>query len=563
MLVKEMVQSACQGNLDAFSALVEIYQDMAVGYAWSVLGDFHLAQDAAQEAFIQAYLNLPRLRDPGAFAGWLRKIVFSCCTRIIRRLRTVASLEGAAEAADSWGDPQAALERRLLGAEVSEAVAALSGELRSVLVLYHVRDYSYRQIAAFLDIPETTVTYRLHQARKKVRKGLMTLVEERVSQVRVSGDNGFRRKIIQGIPKIGWYQGGSDCPEDIPFPAVMRTVLRFLGEDWGVKTISSHGSSWNLDLGMTKFAAIGGCSFRWLWQILESNCTDAEYAEVEPELPYARVLAAAGFDYRMLLKDSFAAGWQGERLLSPDAARELVTRSIDAGKPVIALGLVGPPEPCIITGYDEEGAVVTGWSYFQEERDRNPDLDFEPSGYFRKRDWYACIFGLVLIGERVQKLPPAKICKDTLTWAVELMHTPRVGRFPTGFEGYASWAAALARDEDFPSADRERLAMGMTVLEPAIWDLAERRWYGAMYLEQMAEEFPGLRAQFMEAAGHFQAIHDLMWSINGLLRKTREDTGLERLADPAVRRDIIGIIHKALDRDRQGADILAKLAAAL
>lgn len=69
-----------------------MFQDMAVGYAWSVLGDYFLAQDAAQEAFIQAYVNLPRLKEPGAFAGWLRRIVFSCCTRIIRRRNNSCTL---------------------------------------------------------------------------------------------------------------------------------------------------------------------------------------------------------------------------------------------------------------------------------------------------------------------------------------------------------------------------------------------------------------------------------------------------------------------------------------
>lgn len=136
MGIKALVSMACDGDMDAFSALMDRFQDMAIGYAWSLLGDYHLAQDAAQEAFTLAYLNLARLRDPNAFAGWLRKIVFTCCTRIIRRSKPEVSLDSAEPAMDPW-EPQSLLDRRLLGEEIGAAVAGLPGQLRSVLILYH------------------------------------------------------------------------------------------------------------------------------------------------------------------------------------------------------------------------------------------------------------------------------------------------------------------------------------------------------------------------------------------------------------------------------------------
>src|SRR5918997_2240361 len=79
------------GRQEAFGALVERYQDAAYGYAYSLLGDRHLAQDAAQEAFLSAYRNLGALRVPGAFPGWLRRIVRTHCLRL-RRARTPACL---------------------------------------------------------------------------------------------------------------------------------------------------------------------------------------------------------------------------------------------------------------------------------------------------------------------------------------------------------------------------------------------------------------------------------------------------------------------------------------
>ena len=68
--LKTLVVRAQEGNLEAYSALVRRFQDMAVGYAYSLLGDFHLAEDAAQEAFVGLYLDLHRLREPASFLGW-------------------------------------------------------------------------------------------------------------------------------------------------------------------------------------------------------------------------------------------------------------------------------------------------------------------------------------------------------------------------------------------------------------------------------------------------------------------------------------------------------------
>ena len=62
---------------------------MTLRCSYSLLGDFHLAEDAAQEAFIRAFADLQRLRNPEAFAGWFRRIVFMRCSVFINRAGTV------------------------------------------------------------------------------------------------------------------------------------------------------------------------------------------------------------------------------------------------------------------------------------------------------------------------------------------------------------------------------------------------------------------------------------------------------------------------------------------
>ncbi|MGE5559752.1 MAG: RNA polymerase sigma factor, partial [Chloroflexota bacterium] len=88
--------------MSAFDTLVRRFQDMAVGYAYSLLEDFHLAQDAAQDAFVQAFLRLPQLREPEAFPRWFKTVVFTCCSRITRRKQLVfTDHDGLAESASS------------------------------------------------------------------------------------------------------------------------------------------------------------------------------------------------------------------------------------------------------------------------------------------------------------------------------------------------------------------------------------------------------------------------------------------------------------------------------
>ena len=68
-----LVLRSQSGDVAAFEALVARFEGMAVSYATSLLGDFHLAEDAAQEAFVSAYLELATLQEPRAFTVWFRR----------------------------------------------------------------------------------------------------------------------------------------------------------------------------------------------------------------------------------------------------------------------------------------------------------------------------------------------------------------------------------------------------------------------------------------------------------------------------------------------------------
>jgi len=171
---------------------------MAVGYGYSVLGDWHLAEDAAQEAFVSAYHGLSQLREPGAFPGWFRTVVFKHCHRLVRNKRVVtAPLDRALQVVDRFPSPVEHAEQREQHDYVAAAIRALSDQQRSVVTLFYISDYSCAEIAAFLDIPVATVKTRLYAARKQLHKRMLYVIHDNLSDQRPSRDDRFAERVLR------------------------------------------------------------------------------------------------------------------------------------------------------------------------------------------------------------------------------------------------------------------------------------------------------------------------------------------------------------------------------
>ena len=191
-----LILRAKVGDLDAFEVIVRRFQDMAVGYAYSVLGDFHLAQDAAQEAFVEAYRDLTRVYGAEVFSTWLRKIVYKRCDRVLRKRQPelvdpvqVDSLPLEEKS------PLEVLEEKETQNLVWSAIHSLPEEERRVTTLYHMAGYSYGEIGAFLGLSTSTVDNRLRSSRKRLRAKMLTMVREALPASRPSRDDRFTQKV--------------------------------------------------------------------------------------------------------------------------------------------------------------------------------------------------------------------------------------------------------------------------------------------------------------------------------------------------------------------------------
>lgn len=172
---QRLVEAARQGDRAAFDALVRMRLDSVYRTTFAILGHDADAQDATQEAFVAAWRNLPRLRDPERFDAWLGRIVVNACRMTLRRrrgrVREIAISDGAAERGELGRQP----EPGTAGAEAEafdRAFEQLSIDDRSLLVLHHHHELGLAEIAARLDIPIGTAKSRLFRARRLLERAL-------------------------------------------------------------------------------------------------------------------------------------------------------------------------------------------------------------------------------------------------------------------------------------------------------------------------------------------------------------------------------------------------------
>ena len=176
------VSRASLGDLRAFELLVRRYHRLAFGYALSLLRDYHLAEDAIQESFVEAFQTIRQLRTPFAFPKWLRLIVFKQCDRIGRRKRhTEVFFDDKYEG--PYESPAATTERKDTEACVREAVQTLPPKLRLVTELFYINGRSQSDISQFLGVQASTVRKRLYDSRARLRKELVMVNDHDMDRV--------------------------------------------------------------------------------------------------------------------------------------------------------------------------------------------------------------------------------------------------------------------------------------------------------------------------------------------------------------------------------------------
>jgi RNA polymerase sigma-70 factor, ECF subfamily len=178
-----LIQSARQGDLDAFNRLVLAYQDLVFGQAYRMMGESEAAEDATQDAFISAYRNLGGYRG-GSFKAWLLRIVTNLCYDELRRRqrRPTTPLEPVDQddeeiesprwLSDPGESPEDRAERSELARALQHCLDDLPVEFRSVVALVDIQGLDYTEAAQAIGKPLGTVKSRLARARLRMRECL-------------------------------------------------------------------------------------------------------------------------------------------------------------------------------------------------------------------------------------------------------------------------------------------------------------------------------------------------------------------------------------------------------
>lgn len=167
---RALVEQAQAGDRDAFAAIVRDVSDGLYVLAHRILRDPHLAQDAYQNAMIDTWKQLPRLRDPDRFEAWIHRIlVYACYAESRRRTRWAANIRVLEiEGSRSLDDSRAVADRD----ELERGFRLLPVDQRAVFVLHHHIGLSLVEIADTLGIPAGTARSRLHYATRSLRRAL-------------------------------------------------------------------------------------------------------------------------------------------------------------------------------------------------------------------------------------------------------------------------------------------------------------------------------------------------------------------------------------------------------
>jgi RNA polymerase sigma-70 factor, ECF subfamily len=177
-----LVRRARLGDVAAFNGLVAQRIDRCYRLAWSILLNDADAADATQDAFVAAWRQLPRLRDPSAFDGWLNRIVANTARMVRRhrvRLREITiGAPSPNETSATPYEPAPDLYARTEIDDIAEndaigrAFDRLRPNERVILALHHVEERPIAEIARTLGIPTGTAKWRLHAARRALERAM-------------------------------------------------------------------------------------------------------------------------------------------------------------------------------------------------------------------------------------------------------------------------------------------------------------------------------------------------------------------------------------------------------
>ena len=179
----KLVERICQGELEAFHELVELYKKKVYYLAFDMTGDHHDAEDISQEVFIKVFRHIKKFRKDSALKSWIYQITVNTCIDAQRKKSRKPQVLMEASKMDNlnqesaWtgnrhSDPERHAEANIIQHRVQQMLLKISPKERSAFVMRYYDELKTSEIALILEVSTNTIKSFLFRARKKLQKEL-------------------------------------------------------------------------------------------------------------------------------------------------------------------------------------------------------------------------------------------------------------------------------------------------------------------------------------------------------------------------------------------------------
>jgi RNA polymerase sigma-70 factor, ECF subfamily len=175
----QLIAASKGGDQDAFAQLVQRYQRRVFNLVYRMLQQYEEANETTQETFLAAWQGLPAFRGDARFATWLYRIAYNCSLKQLEQRKRDKALQVALEAEqDDAKLVDTEMDVRDRQALVREHLSHLPAKYRIVLILRHLQDMTYEEMAEILTMPIGTIKTHLFRARNLLKERLQALDRE-------------------------------------------------------------------------------------------------------------------------------------------------------------------------------------------------------------------------------------------------------------------------------------------------------------------------------------------------------------------------------------------------
>lgn len=215
-----LVMLTLAGEQNAYEILVTRYQNMVISAAMKITKNHFMAEDAAQDAFVTAWMKLNTLQDTKKYASWVCRIAQNCAINMISRYRSFLPLDVVDNL--SISDYRAKNPEELYALseernEVDKIVGMLPQKVRQIIHLHYFEELSIAEIADRMRISEGTVKWQLHDGRKRIRKELCAMNEKY--------NDTLVQRVMKKVEELKLWQVKNDkCGFEKVYTKVLREV---------------------------------------------------------------------------------------------------------------------------------------------------------------------------------------------------------------------------------------------------------------------------------------------------------------------------------------------------